>query len=101
MKIRVVGHPEAVQGFSLVGVDGQSVTAASEASQALDDALAQPDAGIVLVTHDVAEWVGARMSELKLRATVPLVVEIPGPAGVSQDQLPLSEVIRRAVGVKI
>jgi vacuolar-type H+-ATPase subunit F/Vma7 len=88
VKIRIVGHPEAVQGFSLVGVDGQSVTEPSEASQAL-------------VTHDVANWIGTRMDKLKLRATVPLVVEIPGPAGVSQDQPSLSEIIRRAVGVKI
>jgi V/A-type H+-transporting ATPase subunit F len=101
VKIWVVGHPEAVQGFSLVGVEGRSVTEASAAKQALDEALGQADVGIVLVTHDMAEWIGARMDELKLQATVPLVVEIPGPAGVSQDQPSLSEVIRRAVGVKI
>jgi vacuolar-type H+-ATPase subunit F/Vma7 len=101
VKIRIVGHPEAVQGFSLVGVDGQSVTEPSEASQALDEALAQADVGIVLVTHDVANWIGTRMDKLKLRATEPLDVEIPGPAGVSQDQPSLSEIIRRAVGVKI
>jgi V/A-type H+-transporting ATPase subunit F len=101
VKIRIVGHPEAVQGFGLVGVDGRSVTEASEAGQALDEALAQPDVGIVLVTHDVATWIGPRMDQLKLRATVPLVVEIPGPAGISEDQPSLSEVIRRAVGVRI
>jgi vacuolar-type H+-ATPase subunit F/Vma7 len=54
MKILVIGHPEAVLGFSLVGVHGQTATSAEEAHQALDSALASPDVGIILVTEDIA-----------------------------------------------
>jgi vacuolar-type H+-ATPase subunit F/Vma7 len=50
MKILVIGHPEAVLGFSLVGVHGQTATSAEEANQALDSALASSDVGIILVT---------------------------------------------------
>lgn len=38
MKILVIGHPEAVLGYSLVGVEGKAVTSAEETSLALDAA---------------------------------------------------------------
>jgi V/A-type H+-transporting ATPase subunit F len=101
MKVRVIGHPEAVLGFSLVGVEGQAAATTEEVNRALDEALANPEIGIVLVTQDMARLVEARMDYLKLRSTVPLIVEIPGPEGVSPDQPSLSDVVLRAIGVKI
>lgn len=101
MKVRVIGHPEAVLGFSLVGVEGQAATSTEEVNRALDDALANKEIGIVLVTQDMARLVEARMDYLKLRSTVPLIVEIPGPEGVSPDQPSLSDIVLRAIGVKI
>ena len=101
MKVQVIGHPEAVLGFSLVGMEGQAATNTEEANQALDNALATEDIGIILVTQDVAGWIQSRMEYLKLHSTVPLVVEIPGPEGVSPDQPSLSDVVLRAIGVKI
>jgi V/A-type H+-transporting ATPase subunit F len=101
MKVLVIGHPEAVLGFSLVGVHGQIAATAQEANWALDEALSASDVGIILVTEDVAELVEVRMDELKRRSTVPLVVEIPGPQGIRADRPSLSEVIRRAIGVRI
>jgi V/A-type H+/Na+-transporting ATPase subunit F len=101
MKVLVIGHPEAVLGFSLVGVHGQAATSAAEVNQALDNALSAPDIGIVLVTQDVAGLIEARMDQLKLRSFVPLVVEIPAPGGVRPDEPSLSEVVQRAIGVKI
>jgi V/A-type H+-transporting ATPase subunit F len=101
MKILVIGHPEAVLGFSLVGVHGQIATSAEEANQALSGALASPDVGIILVTGDVAGLIEPRMAQLKLRGDGPLVVEIPGPEGVQSDQLTLSEVVQQVIGIKI
>lgn len=101
MKVLVIGHPEAVLGFSLVGVQGKAASTAEEANQALDSALATEGVGIVLVTQDVSKLIEARMDLLKLHSTVPLVVEIPGPQGVSADQPSLSDVVLRAIGVKI
>ena len=80
MKVLVIGHPEAVLGFSLAGVGGRVASTADEVNQALDEAQASKDVGIVLVTQDVAEMIPARMEHLKLRSTVPLIVEIPSKA---------------------
>ncbi len=101
MKILVIGHPEAVRGFSLVGVPGQQAGTAEEVNQALDQALASKDVGIILVTQDVSRLIEPRMDYLKLRSTVPLVVEIPGPEGVGADQPSLGDIVLRAIGIRI
>lgn len=101
MKVLVIGNPEAVRGFSLVGVDGRIASTADEVNQALDSALAASDIGIILITQDVARLVEPRMDYLKLRSTVPLVVEIPGPGGVSPDQPSLGDIVLRAIGIRI
>jgi V/A-type H+-transporting ATPase subunit F len=101
MKVLVIGHPEAVLGFSLAGVHGQTASTAEEANKALDDALASKETGIVLVTQDIAGMIQTRMDDLKLHSTVPLVVEIPSPAGVSADQPSLGDIVLRAIGIKL
>ncbi len=101
MKIWVIGHREAVLGFSLAGVDGHTVTSAEEANKALDEALASKDIGIILVTQDVAQMLQERVENLKLHSTIPLVVEIPSPAGVPEDQPSLSELVLKAIGIKL
>ena len=97
---------EAAEGAAWVfhgSATGLSATAdwSAEANQALDDALARPDVGIILVTEDVAALVEARMDQLKMHSTVPLVVEIPAPEEVRVGKPSLSEVVKRAIGIKI
>ena len=101
MKVLVIGHPEAVLGFSLAGVSGRVATSAAEVNQALDDIQASKDVGIVLVTQDVAQLIPARMEHLKLRSTIPLVVEIPAQGGVPGGQESLGEIVLRAIGIKL
>ena len=101
MKVLVIGHPEAVLGFSLAGVGGRVATTAAEVNQALDEAQASKDVGIVLVTQDVAELIPARMEHLKLRSTVPLVVEIPAQGGAPEGQASLGEIVLRAIGIRL
>jgi V/A-type H+-transporting ATPase subunit F len=101
MKMMVVGHRDAVLGFSLAGVPGLIATTAQEIDQAVNDVLAIPDVGIVLVTDDVGSLIEGRMDKLRLRSSVPLFIEIPGPGCVRPDRPSLSEIIRRAIGVKI
>ncbi len=101
MKVLVVGHPNAVLGFSLAGVNGLPVTSAAEANKVLDESLRSSEIGIILVTQDVAKLIQPRMDDLKLHSTIPLVVEIPSPAGVSPDEPSLSEVVLRAIGIKL
>ena len=101
MNVFVIGNQQAVLGFSLVGVNGKAVISAAEVDEALDEALSNAENGIVLITEDVAALIQARMDQLKLRSTVPLVVEIPGPQGVAEGQPSLNEIVMRAIGVRL
>jgi V/A-type H+-transporting ATPase subunit F len=101
MRVLVIGHPEAVLGFSLAGVGGRVATTAAEANEALDEAQASKSLGIVLVTQDVAALIPSRMEQLKLRSTVPLIVEIPSVGGVLDEQPSLGEVVLRAIGIRL
>lgn len=101
MKLMVIGSQDAVWGFALAGVRGRIVTTAEELNRALDAALADKEVGIVLVTEDAANLARQRVDTAMVRSTVPLVVEIPGPAGPRPDRPALSEVIRRTIGVRI
>ncbi len=101
MNIRVIGHPETVLGFKLVGVQGQAAQTVQDVRHALDAAMQDSNVGVILVTQDAAALIPARMEQLKLRSTVPLVVEIPGPQGLPADYPSLDELIRRAIGIRI
>jgi V/A-type H+-transporting ATPase subunit F len=100
MKVLVIGHPEAVLGLSLAGVGGRVASTADELNQALDEVQAARDVGIVLVTQDVAQLIPARMERLKLRSTIPLVVEIPAKGG-TEGQESLGDIVLRAIGIKL
>ena len=69
MKVWVIGHPEAVQGFALVGVHGVVAESTDWMHKALDDALTNKDLGIVLVTDISANLVRERFKSLSLRWT--------------------------------
>lgn len=101
MKVLVIGHPDAVLGFSLAGVEGRAVTDAERANSALDAALKDRELGIVLVTKDVARLMEARMEDLKFHSTMPLIVEIPGPEGTQPGDPTLGEIVLRAIGIKL
>ena len=101
MKVLVIGHPDAVLGFSLAGVGGRVASTADEVNLALDDVASAKDVGIVLVTQDVAEMIPARMERLKLRSTMALVVEIPSRGGVPEGQASLGDIVLRAIGIKL
>ncbi len=101
MKLLVIGNLDAVLGFGLVGIHGQAVSSVEEINHALDEALKDPDAGIILVTEDTADLIRPRMDQLMMQSSTPLVVEIPGPEGPRPDRPSLNEVIRRAIGVRL
>jgi len=101
MKVLVIGHPEAVQGFALVGVHGVTAVTEAEVNQALDEAFQLKDTGIILVTDDAARLIDARMDVLKRRSEAPIVIEIPGPDGMDPDRPRLGEVVQRAIGIHL
>lgn len=99
MKVWVIGHPEAVQGFALVGVQGVIAETADAMHKALDEALLRSDLGVVLVTDYSATLVRERFDQLSLRIDPPIFLEIPGPDGPDPKRMSLTAIAEQAIGI--
>lgn len=100
MKVWVIGHPEAVEGFSLVGVDGIATESAEAVHKALDKVLSIEEVGIVLITDDAAQLVRERIDKLKNRVGLPLILEVPDPNGMGPERMTLAELANQAIGIR-
>jgi V/A-type H+-transporting ATPase subunit F len=83
LKIRVIGHLQAVQGFALVGLSGVNAKNEAEINQALDEAMSDKEVGIVVLTSEAANLIRKRFVSLQSRSELPELLEIPGPGGGS------------------
>lgn len=97
----VIGNQDAVWGFALAGAQGRIATTAEDLNEALDEALESGEYGIILITDDVAALAQERVDTLVMRSAAPLVVVIPGPEGPRADRPPISDLLRRTLGVRI
>jgi vacuolar-type H+-ATPase subunit F/Vma7 len=99
MRVVVIGHLEAVLGFSLVGVQGYIAEDAESMNQAVDLVLGDGRTGIVLVTDDAAELIRERIDQLKSRYDPPIFIEVPDPNGMNPERMTLTEVANQAIGI--
>lgn len=100
MKLWVIGHPEAVLGFSLVGVYGIPVGTVEEMNKALDLAIANQEVGIVLITDDCADLERERVNYLMQHKETPIFLEIPNPQGMKTDHITLTQLVNHAIGIQ-
>ena len=99
MKVWVIGHPEAVEGFALVGVQGVVAETAEAINKAFDEVLLRSDLGVVLVTDYSANSVRERFDQLRLMIDPPIFLEIPGPDGPDPERMTLTEIAEQAIGI--
>ncbi|MEA4812401.1 MAG: V-type ATP synthase subunit F [Anaerolineaceae bacterium] len=100
MKIRVIGHLQAVQGFALVGLSGVRAGTEAEVNQALDEALADMETGIIMLTSDAADLIRRRFISLQSRGEPPELLEIPGPGAGSSGLNAMRALVQEAIGVR-
>lgn len=100
MHYYVIGDQDTVLGFSLVGVSGMQATSPSDAKAAWNDALADKENGIIIITEEVAEMIRTTVDRYLFSESFPLVVEIPSPGkeGKGRD---LRELVNQAIGVSL
>lgn len=101
MKLHVIGEPDAVLGFLLVGFTGQVATTPTEVNEALEAASQDAEIGVIFVTEMAASLAEDLMDKLRLQSAGPIVVEIPGPGGPVEGRPSLHDVITRATGVRV
>lgn len=101
MKFFCIADEETVRGFNLAGVAGQVVTTAAQAAAAIEQALAQTDCGIIILTEQVASGMRQQVETFHLDRERPLIVEIPGPEGPLPGRKSLRQFVQEAVGIRV
>ena len=112
-----LGDAELVTAFRFVGIDGASVDNADDAlnafrrmTESYDDTaeavLPSVTAGaescrVLIVTEEVAEWLGDSLVQWQLSDRYPLIVEVPGLMGRLPGRKTLVESIREAIGIRV
>jgi V/A-type H+-transporting ATPase subunit F len=108
-----MGDPELVLAFRFVGVSGAGVSGAEEAriifrkiTEGYDETagavLPQPEScRILILTEEVADWLGDILIKWQLSDRYPLVVEIPGALGRLPGRKTLVDSIREAIGIRV
>ena len=113
-----LGDPELVTAFCFIGIKGVSVLNADDAHKAFRRITGSYDetAGTVLpsdlwsdmemcriliMTEEVADWLGDSLIQWQLSDRYPLIVEIPGLMGRLPGRKTLVDFIREAIGVRV
>jgi len=101
MHYYAIGDEDTVLGFRYAGVPGDIVKSAEAAREALERVLRRRDVAILIMTDRVADWIRPEVNRVRFDFELPLVVEVPGPAGPSPERKDLLTLIREAVGIKV
>jgi V/A-type H+-transporting ATPase subunit F len=101
VKFFCIADEDTVRGFRLAGVSGQVVTTAREAAEAVEQAVTQPDYGIIILTEKVADGIRQQVDAIRLERDQPLLVEIPGPEGPLPGHKSLRQLVQEAVGIRV
>jgi V/A-type H+-transporting ATPase subunit F len=111
-----IGESELVTAFRFVGVNGIAVYNAEDAlavfkrltagwyetaGTALPQNYGTGTCQVLIITEEVADWLGNTLIEWQLSDNYPLIVEIPGLLGRLQGRKTLVDSIREAIGVHV
>ena len=88
-------------GMRLAGIEGVVVHGSGEAEKAVRDAAADETIGVLLINEKSAALCKALISELKLTAHRPLVVEIPDRHGTGRAPDSITAYIKSAIGISL
>jgi vacuolar-type H+-ATPase subunit F/Vma7 len=99
-RIYVLGSPEVVLGFALLGIPGDTPTDAAEFEDLLRSNYADPRTALILVEEGLVDRARPAVEELWARRELPLIVEIPGSSGAIE-RPSVREYIAGALGIKL
>ena len=108
-----IGEPELVTAFRFIGIAGHPVYNADDAADAFrritesyDETAGTALPGmetcrVLIVTEEVADWLGESLVKWQLSDRYPLIVELPGLLGRQVGRKTLADSIREAIGVRV
>jgi V/A-type H+/Na+-transporting ATPase subunit F len=101
VKFYCLADEDTVRGFALAGVEGRAVAEPQAAAEALDQACARKDIGIIVMTDVVAQGIRPKIDSIRSGRITPLIVEIPGPKGPMPGRKSLRQSVQEAIGIRL
>ena len=98
--LAVCDEKDALTGLSLLGVEGFLVDEANLFSQALVKVGMLKDAGIIIVSENLALQFSENLAAFRASHPQLIVIEIPGAIGSRRPADFLSQYIKDAIGVR-
>ena len=99
-KIYILGDTHTVTSLRLAGVEGR-VADKESVDIHLNELLERGDAGVIVITRELAEEIPEKIYNVNLNSVIPVIVEIPSiddPRGFSTSIL---DYVTEALGISI
>ncbi len=102
MKMYLISdNHDTLTGMRLAGVDGVIVQREDELRRAIETAMDDPEIGIILLTEKFGSKFPALINEIKLKRTMPLLIEIPDRHGTGRKKDFITSYVNEAIGLKL
>ncbi len=102
MKLYLISdNIDTQMGMRLAGVEGTVVHEREEVLSVLNKVMEDPEVAIVLMTTKIVNTCPDVISELKLKLSRPLLVEIPDRHGSAKIGETIDRYISEAIGIKL
>jgi V/A-type H+-transporting ATPase subunit F len=101
MDYYIIGDEDAVLGFRLVGVHGQTAASREQAEAAFREAIQNENIGIIIITERVAELIRPLVNRYLFREKFPLIVEVQDRLGPMAGKSDIRSLVNEAIGIKL
>ena len=92
---------DTLTGMRLAGVEGCIVHERAELRKALEDAIANKENGIILLTEKFGREFPQIVDDVKLNHKLPLIIEIPDRHGTGRKPDFITSYVSEAIGIKL
>ena len=92
---------DTLTGMRLAGVEGCIVHERAELRKALEDAIANTENGIILLTEKFGREFPDIIDDVRLNRRLPLLIEIPDRHGTGRKPDFITSYVSEAIGIKL
>lgn len=92
---------DTLTGMRLAGVEGCIVHERAELRKALEDAIANKENGIILLTEKFVREFPDIIDDVRLNRRLPLLIEIPDRHGTGRKPDFITSYVSEAIGIKL
>ena len=92
---------DTLTGMRLAGVEGCIVHERAELHKALEDAIANKENGIILLTEKFGREFPDIIDDVRLNRRLPLLIEIPDRHGTGRKPDFITSYVSEAIGIKL